>query len=126
MTEENYDQLIAGLITSISTGVLVSLGKVPDPHTEKTTVNLDGAKINIDMLVALKEKTKGNLPAELDSFLSTSISNLQLAYVQIVNKSEVEEKEKASEEQEEDKKIVEDKTGDFKHEEHVRYKKTYD
>jgi len=90
-------QLFMGLVYSLTQSAFISLGKLPDPMTGNIDRNLPQASQTIDLLAALQEKTKGNLEEEEDKFLSRTISDLRLNYVDEVNKP-VEEKEEKKEE----------------------------
>lgn len=69
------------LIASFTTSGMVGLGKIPNPMTNEIEKNLDQAKYSIDMLVMIKEKTKGNLTSEEDRALSNAIADLQINYL---------------------------------------------
>src|SRR5437867_10259734 len=60
------------------------LGKIPNPQTGKGEVNLEVAKMFIDQLAMIQEKTRGNLSNEESTVLRNTLSNLQLAYVEVV------------------------------------------
>jgi uncharacterized protein DUF1844 len=59
------------------------LGQIPNPKTGQGEVNLELAKIFIDQLAMIQEKTRGNLSNEEASVLRNAISNLQMAYVEV-------------------------------------------
>ena len=59
------------------------LGQIPNPQTGQGEVNLDLAKMFIDQLSMIQEKTRGNLSAEEATILKNAISNLQMAFVEI-------------------------------------------
>jgi hypothetical protein len=69
------------LILSLSSTAFMQLGEIPDPMTARTEVNLDAARHTIDMIEALREKTRGNLTAEEEQLISEILSELKLAYV---------------------------------------------
>ncbi len=56
------------------------LGKIPNPITGKIEKKLDEAKLIIDILDMLKEKTKGNLTEDELRFIEYSISQLKINY----------------------------------------------
>jgi uncharacterized protein DUF1844 len=87
-------QLFMGLVYSLTQSAFISLGKLPDPMTGNIDRNLPQASQTIDLLAAIQEKTKGNLDEEEDKFLSRTISDLRLNYVDEVNKPAVEKEEK--------------------------------
>jgi uncharacterized protein DUF1844 len=59
------------------------LGQIPNPKTGEPEVNLDLARMFIDQLAMIQEKTRGNLTNEETKVLSNALSNLQMAYVEI-------------------------------------------
>lgn len=59
------------------------LGQMPHPSTGKAEVNLDAAKMFIDHLEIIREKTQGNLNKDEDKILVSVLSELQLAFVQV-------------------------------------------
>ena len=97
-------QLFMGLVYSLTQSAFISLGKLPDPMTGKIERNLPQASQTIDLLAALEEKTKGNLEEEESKFLSHTISDLRLNYVDEVNKPESDSAEKADEKEAVDEK----------------------
>jgi hypothetical protein len=58
------------------------LGQIPNPKTGEAEVNLDLARMFIDQLAMIQEKTRGNLTSEEAKVLSNALSNLQIAYVE--------------------------------------------
>ena len=63
------------------------LGQIPNPKTGEPEVNLDLARMFIDQLAMIQEKTRGNLTSEEAKVLSNAISNLQMAYVEVARES---------------------------------------
>ena len=59
------------------------LGQIPNPQTGKGEVNLELAKIFIDQLGMIQEKTRGNLTNEEAAVLKNTLSNLQMAFVEV-------------------------------------------
>ena len=59
------------------------LGQIPNPQTGQGEVNLDLARMFIDQLAMIQEKTRGNLTSEEAKVLSNALSNLQMAYVEV-------------------------------------------
>ena len=68
---------------------MVAMGKLKNPATDKIERDLDQAKQSIDILEMLKEKTKGNLSAELSSLLDKFLTELRLNFVDERNKDKV-------------------------------------
>ena len=65
------------------------LGKIPHPETGKSEVNLDAAKLFIDQLEMIREKTRGNLSQQESDILSGVLSDLQMIYVQVSQEAQV-------------------------------------
>jgi hypothetical protein len=58
------------------------LGQIPNPKTGEAEINLDLARMFIDQLAMIQEKTRGNLTSEETTVLRNALSNLQMAYVE--------------------------------------------
>jgi len=58
------------------------LGHVPNPQTGQPEVNLDFARMFIDQIEMLQEKTRGNLSADEVQMLTNVLSDLRLAFLQ--------------------------------------------
>jgi len=69
-------------ITSLGFQAMVFLGEIESPVTKKKETNLLQAKLIIDTLAMLRDKTKGNLEAQEDSMLNASVYELQMKYVE--------------------------------------------
>ena len=59
------------------------LGQIPNPRTGEAEVNLDLARMFIDQLEMIQEKTRGNLTNEETMVLRNALSNLQMAFVEV-------------------------------------------
>ena len=59
------------------------LGQIPNPKTGQGEVNLDLARMFIDQVAMIQEKTRGNLTSEEAKVLTNALSNLQMAYVEV-------------------------------------------
>src|SRR6185503_6882255 len=59
------------------------LGQIPNPQTGQGEVNLELAKMFIDQLGMIQEKTRGNLTNEEGGVLRNTLSNLQMAFVEV-------------------------------------------
>ena len=94
--DKEYQQaLFSHLVMSLATSAMQHLGKLVNPATSKTEVNLDAAQSTIDVLEMLREKTKGNLGDQEARFLQQTLSGLQMNYVET---SAAQEKKPATEE----------------------------
>lgn len=68
-------------VFSLSSSVLLHLGEMPDPTTNKKVVDLPLAKQSIDILAMLQEKTSGNLDEEEENLLKNLLYELRMKYV---------------------------------------------
>src|SRR5260370_19938417 len=62
------------------------LGQIPNPKTGEGEVNLELAKMFIDQLEMIREKTRGNLSNEEGTVLRNTLANLQMVYVDVAQK----------------------------------------
>jgi len=58
------------------------LGQIPNPQTGQAEVNLEVARMFIDQLAMIQEKTRGNLTSEESTVLRNALSSLQMAFVE--------------------------------------------
>jgi Domain of unknown function (DUF1844) len=58
------------------------LGQIPNPKSGEAEINLDLARMFIDQLEMIQEKTRGNLTNEEAMVLRNALSNLQMAFVE--------------------------------------------
>src|SRR4029077_2307705 len=58
------------------------LGQIPNPQTGQAEVNLEVARMFIDQLAMIQEKTRGNLTSEETTVLRNALSSLQMAFVE--------------------------------------------
>ena len=70
------------LVSMFAASAYQSLGKIANPLTGKVERNLDSAQGMIDILLMLREKTKGNLNEDEDKVLNSTISDLQMNLLQ--------------------------------------------
>ena len=68
-------------IMSLTSSAFYHLGDMPDPSTGKKEVNLPAVQQTIDMLIMLREKTKGNLKEDEEKLIEQLIYELQVKYV---------------------------------------------
>ncbi len=59
------------------------LGQIPNPQTGEGEVNLELARMFIDQLAMIQEKTRGNLTSEEAAVLRNTLANLQMAFVEV-------------------------------------------
>lgn len=89
MEEKEKNEIIfMQLVMGLQSSAWMLLGKVANPITGKVEKNLEAAKATIDTLMVIKEKTKGNLTKLEEEYLSNTVNQLQLNYVEEKNKKE--------------------------------------
>lgn len=91
-TQATFLQFVGGFAVQ----TLVHLGRMSNPMSGATAVDLPNAKYSIDILAVLQEKTKGNLTPEEEEYLSNLLRDLRLEYVAILNKSDASASESAA------------------------------
>ena len=74
-------------IAMFQAAVMQQLGKLLDPMSGETKQDLAQAKVSIDILEVLKEKTKGNLTSVEEEFLDKVLFELHMNYVDEVKAS---------------------------------------
>lgn len=65
--------------------IALMLGQIPGPDGKPMEPNLPVARIFIDQLEMIREKTRGNLTTEESDVLNKVLADLQLAYVEAGN-----------------------------------------
>jgi hypothetical protein len=83
-------------LSTLVTNAAASLGAMPHPVTGQRTVDLETGKFWIDVLVMLREKTKGNLLPKESQLLEGILGDLQMQYVQLVRATEEKLKQEAA------------------------------
>jgi hypothetical protein len=83
--------LFLGLLHSFQAAAMQQMGKIMNPYTQKVERDLKHARLSIDMLEMLQERTSGNLTGEESRFLTHVLTELRLNYV-----AEVDEDRKAA------------------------------
>ncbi len=86
---DRKDQLFGSLLYIFHSAAMQGLGKLINPVTNKTEVNLEQAKESIEMLEMLKEKTQGNLSPDLSRLLDQFLTDLRLNYIDEQKKNQI-------------------------------------
>ena len=86
MTDANHNILFMQLIIQNQQIAMMAMGKIKNPVTDKIDRNLEHAKLYIDTLDMLQAKTKGNLSEYEEKFLTETLKELKLNYVDEVDK----------------------------------------
>lgn len=71
------------LIRLLASQALLYLGAFPDPETGRAMVSLEYARLNIDLLGLLEQKTKGNLTEQENSLLTRTVYELRMQYIEV-------------------------------------------
>ncbi len=75
------------LVNAMAQPALLFLGEIPHPATGQPTVDLEQAKIQIDMLGLLGVKCRGNLTAQEEKLLDRVLYQLRMLYVARTSRS---------------------------------------
>ena len=78
---EPFQVDFSAFIMSLTSSAFYHLGDMADPTTGKKEVNLPAVQQTIDMLIMLREKTKGNLKEDENKLLEQLVYELQVKYV---------------------------------------------
>lgn len=81
--QASFIQFIGGFAVQ----TLVQLGRMSNPMSGETSVDLPNAKYSIDILGILQEKTAGNLSGEEAEYLSNVLRDLRMEYVAVTGKA---------------------------------------
>ncbi|MGA7090059.1 MAG: DUF1844 domain-containing protein [Candidatus Acidiferrales bacterium] len=71
------------LVDFLTRNAAAMLGGMADPRTGQAFLDLEGAREMIDMLDALREKTRGNLSKEDDQLLLEVLGSLKLTFMEV-------------------------------------------
>lgn len=82
-TGEMPEASIGSLTNLLASQVLMALGGVPDPSSGQRVVNMPYARMTIDLLGVLEEKTKGNLTQEEADTLRMTVYQLRSRYISV-------------------------------------------
>ncbi|MBT3216617.1 MAG: DUF1844 domain-containing protein [Candidatus Marinimicrobia bacterium] len=86
-TENNtQDPLFVHLVSTFTQSAWISMGKVKNPVSDALEHNLEQASFYIDLLDMLQKKMTGNLSEWEIQFLSHSVSELKLNFIDEKNK----------------------------------------
>lgn len=77
-------KIFLNLVQSLGYQALMHLGEIPDPATQQRELNPEAAKEAIDLLVVLRDKTRGNLSKDEKEILETLVTQLQIKFSQSV------------------------------------------
>jgi hypothetical protein len=81
--EEKMESLFELLVLSLANATLVGLGLLEDPESQSTSIHMEDARSNIEMLEMLTQKTKGNLTAEEQKLVDSVMYDLRMKFVEV-------------------------------------------
>ena len=93
MNDANHNILFMQLVIQNQQIAMMAMGKIKNPVTDKIERNLEHAKIYIDSLDMLMAKTKGNLSEYEEKFLTETLKELKLNYVDEIDKDKKQQKD---------------------------------
>jgi len=82
-----FSALFASLVMQHTNLALLFLGKLPHPHDQQLKTDLDAARVSIDTLEMLADKTRGNLTKAEQEFLQHSLTELRMHFVEAVDRA---------------------------------------
>ena len=74
----NKEQLFMYLVRTFQSSAWIALGKMENPMTDKTEVNIEQASYYVKLLEMIQKKTKGNLTDFEEQMLINTVSELKL------------------------------------------------
>jgi len=80
--EDKINPLFLQLVISLQSAAMYQMGKPVSPISGEVERDLNQAKISIDLLTMLQEKTAGNLKDEEKQILDSAVYNLQMNYIE--------------------------------------------
>lgn len=83
MNDQKMEASFSMLIMSIASSAVMAMGLAPNPQNGEVSKDKNMARFNIDLLLVLQEKTKGNLSSDEVKFLENLINDLQMKFVSI-------------------------------------------
>ncbi|MDZ7260943.1 MAG: DUF1844 domain-containing protein [candidate division KSB1 bacterium] len=92
--DQKREALFMQLVLSFQAAAWQQMGKIKNPLTDKIERDLQQAQMSIDMIDMLKAKTKGNLNENESRFMDHVLRELQLNYVEEVEKDKKAAQEK--------------------------------
>ena len=81
VTPSSRELLFIQLTSMLQFAAMQNMGKLVNPVTNEVERDLEQAKVSIDTLEMLKEKTKGNLTSMEEDFLNKILFEVHMNYV---------------------------------------------
>jgi hypothetical protein len=76
------EALFVNLVMIFKSAAMQQMGKVINPLTGKVERNLEQARFSIDTIAMLKDKTSGNVTADLEKLLDSVLLELRMNFVE--------------------------------------------
>ena len=83
-----HDHILMGLFSSLQAAAMHQMGKMPNPATGSTEMDLAGAASTIDILDMLKVKCRVDTPEDLLRFMDNAVMDLQMNFLDEKKKHE--------------------------------------
>ena len=77
------EELFLYLVSTFQTSASIALGKLENPMTKNTKVNLSQASYYIDLLVMLQSKARGNMSDYEEQMLINVVRELKMDFIQL-------------------------------------------
>ncbi|MGE3541345.1 MAG: DUF1844 domain-containing protein [Candidatus Tectimicrobiota bacterium] len=74
---------LAMLVNMLATNAMVFMGQIPAPGSQQYMRNLPQAQHMIDLLMVVREKTRGNLTLDEEQMMQELLPQLQMAFVSV-------------------------------------------
>jgi len=81
-SSEMHKAMFMQLVVMLSSSAMHHLGKIINPATGKTELNLEAAQATIDMVEMIEVKTRGNLDKDEERLLKNTLTSLRMNYVE--------------------------------------------
>lgn len=78
---QKMEASLSVLIMSIASSAVMAMGLAPNPQSGEIQTDKNLARFNIDLLLVLQDKTKGNLTSDESKFLNDLVIDLQMKFV---------------------------------------------
>jgi hypothetical protein len=81
-SNEMHKAMFMQLVIMLSSSAMQHLGKIINPMTGKTELNLEAAQATIDMVDMIETKTRGNLDRDEERMIKNTLTTLRMNYVE--------------------------------------------
>ena len=81
-TEDAPGLSFSAFVLGLASTTLIHLGAAAHPESGSMTVDLELARQSIDVLVMLREKTRGNLSADEEQLFASVLTDLRMRFVE--------------------------------------------